>query len=178
MKKLSAVLFAAALAFPSTSLAATDGTLGATSSGTVGVSMTGIASTTGSQISITGLQDVDFGNAVVGTVPSPKTINNICVFLTSAATYSISFLVNHLDSGPNAALLYRSSDGLPAGGYTLRYADNNGNSTTLFNGGSGYVGSSTSGCSGGNTASLTVIPSGVTRAGQMSGIITLTVAPD
>ena len=69
----SALLAACALAIPSTALAATQGTLGTTSTGSVS-----IGATVPGRVQISGLTDVAFGT-VDPTVPA-SSAENVCVW--------------------------------------------------------------------------------------------------
>ncbi len=175
MKKLSTALFISALALPSVALAATDGTLGATSSGTLSLQAEVIEIVQPqSEVQISGLQDIDFGNILEGATGSAQTINSICIYLSTASTFSLTITSTNTFSLNNGAGLGFS--------YSASFTDPDGNSAST-----GLSGSSSPTCSNADMASLTVTPTGVAPAFDGTPIstangytdqITMTVTPE
>ena len=174
MKKRATILLAAALAVSATSFAATDGSLGVLSTGSVEVSLTGVFVNNG-DAQITGLQDFAFGNVNTGDTAS-LTKNNICVYLSSASTYAIEIVSTNSTRPGQGQLQYRVG---PSGAdldYTWAYSA--GSVRVTGADGTGLSGSSTVGCSGGTTASLTLSTATLQSSGLYSDTLTLTVSPE
>ena len=181
MKKLSALLLATALALPSTSFAATNGTLGATSTGSVEVSLTATSVSSAGNAKITGLQDFAFATVTTNNAPTPITVNNICVFLSTASTYAIDIASSQSSTAGQGNLRAFGTDEFGAAtafvlGYTWLYTAG-GVSVTSANG-TGLTGSSTAGCASGTTASLTLTPATPSNDGDYTDTLTLTVSPE
>lgn len=166
------LLLTSAAALCGFSFAATQGTLGTTSQGDVLLSVI-VSPTPDAQISITGLEDFDWGNIVIPDNVSVNlpvlTKNNICVFMSDPGTYSISLTsvqgLNRL--GPFE--MVNPFDTNYATNYNATFTDGLGNSfTTGTNNGSdgiGMVPATSSSCAGtGDLASLTIDPGSVSTA--------------
>ena len=180
MKKLLITSVAVGMMMaPNLAFGATDGTLGATSTGDVGVRVI-VIDTPASEAKITGLQDFDLAHITEFQTPPAVTLNNICVFLSTAATYSLTISSSNLPAS-NTGKMANGTREVP---YTWAFADKDGKSVTTKNG-SALAGSNNANCSGGETASLTITPTGPAPefdvsdlSNQLADILTLVVAPE
>ena len=190
MKKLTLLLLTS-LAIPSMAVAATDGTIGATSTGNVNISFVAEAPVAPPEpeVEIFGLEDFNFGSkAPDDPMPSAITISNICVYLTVQGTYSLALEGDQL-----------TSSGLSGGDivpYTATYTDPVSGTSLVHNatppgfGGAstkgGFAGSNTFGsCAPSELASLEIALLGDVlhpEQGQEDfdyfGTLTLTVSPE
>lgn len=96
MKRLL-TLFALTAALPSLALAATDGTLGSESTGSMTMTLNIDATTPSAQIQVSGLEDISF-TTPTGIVPSSGAVGRttFCVFMTGGTTYSAAITATPL----------------------------------------------------------------------------------
>jgi spore coat protein U-like protein len=179
MHRFSRTTLIAAAILATQAHAATDGTLGLSSTGSLNISLTA-QSAPQAQIRISGLTDVNFGSVQIGQTPAPITQSNICVHMTLPGTYSIV-----LDgggstvAGPDGFLL----GSLSALGYDWIFTDRNGLAVTGATG-AGLSPSASAACGAGQYASLQIAPREVTETGGPGGIgaytgsLTLIVSPE
>ena len=162
--------------------AATDGTIGATSTGELEISMT-VKDAPESEIQISGLEDFDFGKVAVQQTPTPITISSICVYLSSASTYQLAVT----DVNPNPAafspLGYLTPDdaSAPERQYRYAYVDPDGVTVDTNQPHGGLRGSSNAVCAASDMASLTISPLSITQdvsGVTWTGTMTLTVTPE
>lgn len=171
-----AFLAVCGLSVPAAAVAASQGTLGATSTGSVDIS-----ATVPGRVQISGLSDVAFGTVDPSTAASDA--QNVCVWSnTSGRGYSLTA------TGSGAANAFTLSDGTNDLAYAVEWADSSGQSagsaltpgTTL--GGLASTAVSPT-CSAGPAASASLIVKLTTAdmqaavAGSYSGTLTLVVAP-
>lgn len=169
----------AVLASASDAMAATDGTLGATSTGTININ-----ASVANRVRITGLTDVSFLNQDAGTAASNA--QDICVWSNTATKgYSISATGN----GTAGAFTLATTGGLSVD-YSVQWEDISGVSTgtslTAGAAAAGYTSSAThQSCSVGpissaslivglDTTALSSMQAGVTY----TGVLTLLVSPE
>ena len=89
MKKLYlTTLLGAAITLPYMAQAATDGTLGATSTGSVGVQLKVLADPV-SNISISGLSDIIYPDRTLDILGGSASSTDLCVYADQASTFSI-----------------------------------------------------------------------------------------
>ena len=186
MKKLLLTAVLGSSLFIPAFAAATDGTLGSTSTASMSISLTSIDNPA-SEIQITGLQDIDFGDVEYSVTPSPITVGSICVYLSTASTYSIS-----LDGNGNSPSVGSLHTDLSGGTrlfryYSFEYTDPDGNIVNTSDTMSGLRGSASPECSLSETASLTIEPfqsdagqrlGGNTPDRVWTGTMNITVSPD
>jgi spore coat protein U-like protein len=171
------VLFACcALAVASPSFAATQGSLGTTSTGTVGIS-----ATVPGRVEISGLSDIAFGT--VDPAAAAASAENVCVWSnTSGKAYTVTA------TGSGASNAFSLSDGTNSLVYAVEWAGTAGQSTgTALVSGTALGGLSSTatnpGCSSGpaSTASLIVKMTAANLqaavASSYTGTLTLVVAP-
>lgn len=103
MLKLLTAL-AMALGAPTLALAATDGTLGDSSSGIADITLNVIDEPT-SEIQITGLQDMAISHAVGDAAPAEQAID-LCVYMDFPGTYSLQIQASPLQSDRAGILPY------------------------------------------------------------------------
>lgn len=171
-----ALLAACALAIPSTALAATQGTLGTTSTGSVS-----IGATVPGRVQISGLTDVAFGT-VDPTVPA-SSAENVCVWSnTSGKGYQVTA------TGSGASNAFTLTDGTGTLAYSVEWAGSSGQSSgSALTSGTALTGLSSTAtsptCSAGAaaTASLVVKMTAANLqaavASTYNGTLTLVVAP-
>ena len=184
MKKLF-LLFTALSLTATPAMAATDGSFGATSTGTIDVSVTGVEPPA-PEVRVSGLSDLDFGQitrnagghfTITGDTVS---INTICVELNNASTYSI-----HIESANSGGQQIGRLFGANTGGsnqlqYGWTYTDSAGTAVTS-NDGTGLVPGSGLGCEFGGAASLTLSGGSLANSGPAQAFtdtLTLTLAPE
>ena len=172
-----ALVAACALQIPSVAAAATDGTLGSTSSGSVSLS-----ATVPGRVQISGLNDVAFGT--VDPTAAASDAQNVCVWSnTSGRGYNITA------TGSGASNAFTLTDGTDALAYAVEWADSTGQlSGTALTAGSALTGLSSAAvnptCSSGpaTTASLIVRMTAADLqaavASTYTGTLTLVVAPE
>lgn len=167
------------LAVPSAALAATQGSLGATSSGTVGISATIPA-----RVQISGLSDFGFGTLDPGSAAS--TAKNVCVWSnTGTKGYNVTA------TGDGTASAFTLSNGSTTLAYGVEWAGSSGQSTgTSLTTNTALTGltstATTPTCASGpaTTASLIVkfstaqLQAAVGSATAYTGTLTLLVAPE
>jgi len=171
------VLFACCgLAVASPSFAATQGSLGTTSTGTVGIS-----ATVPGRVEISGLSDIAFGT--VDPAAAAASAENVCVWSnTSGKGYTVTA------TGSGASNAFSLSDGTNSLAYAVEWAGTAGQSTgTALVSGTALGGLSSTatnpGCSSGpaSTASLIVKMTAANLqaavASSYTGTLTLVVAP-
>lgn len=178
MKRLL-TLGACAAALPLLATAATDGSLGDTSTGTLTFTLTVTdPAPTGTQIRITGLTDFEF-DATVGDVAAPIDQSiNLCVYMDNSGTYNAEVTATALEDA--ASTLFP---------YSFEYLDTI--STTSISGTvdtdagvtqsqAALTPSNTLDCTTGDApATLTLgIPAVPAAATTATGSITITVSPD
>jgi len=170
------VLLGCALTCPGASLAASQGSIGATSTGSISIS-----ATVPGRVEISGLSDVAFGTVDPGAAATSA--ENLCVWSnTSGRTYQVTA------TGSGAANAFALTDGANTLAYDVQWADSTGQSsgTALTSGtplGAQASTATNPTCSAGpaTTASLIVnmtaanLQSAV--AGAYTGTLTLVVAP-
>lgn len=168
-KFIAPAALAAAVLAPGLAGAATQGTMGATSSGSIAVQ-----AQVPSLVKLTGLTDLSF---TTNSFPATAA-DTFCVYSNTSATYAVivssaegSFLLNN--AGSTASITY-SVDWADTGGTTaLTY------NTKLTGQGTGAANPS---CSGGTNASLTVTITetdlGTAPADIYSGTLNLTISPN
>ena len=185
MKKLYlTALLGTAIAMPYMAQAAIDGTLGATSSGSIGIDMT-VTPEPASEIQITGLNDMSFGNLAYDSqfgVPTKRIrLDNICVYANQALGYSLEFTSANNPISDGHGIL-KSSEGADLG-YNLSFNDGHGH----LNGGnisSGFVPNSDVDCSVDGADAyilLTIRPDQFLTVNEdivYTDTITLTVSPE
>lgn len=170
------LLACSAMAIPGTAQAATQGTAGSTSSGSVAIS-----ATVPGRVQISGLTDVVFGT--VDPASAASSAENVCVWSnTSGKGYTVTA------SGNGASNAFTLSDGTNALPYSVEWAASSGQSSgTALVSGSALGGLSSTAtnptCSAGPaaTASLVVKMSAANLqaavASSYTGTLTLLVAP-
>ncbi len=169
----------AVLATANDAMAATDGTLGATSTGTININ-----ASVANRVRITGLTDVSFLNQDAGTAASNA--QDICIWSNTATKgYSISATGN----GTAGAFTLASTGGLSVD-YSVQWEDISGASTgtslTAGAASTGYTSSAThQSCNVGpsNSASLivgldTTALSSMQAGATYTGVLTLLVSPE
>lgn len=158
--------------------AATDGTLGLSSTGSLNISLTAQPAPL-AQIRISGLTDVNFGSVQTGQTPAPITQSNICVYMTLPGTYSITLDGGGASAGGDGLLV----SGAAVLGYDWIFSDRNGLAVT-GEAGSGLSPSASVTCGAGQNASLQIAPRTVTDTpllpggGTYIGTLTMIVIPD
>lgn len=174
--KGSALLACCALALPGTAIAATQGTVGSTSTGSVSIS-----AVVPGRVQISGLTDIDFGTVDPTTAASSN--EDVCVWSnTSGRGYTVTA------TGSGASNEFSLSDGTNTLPYSVEWADTSGQTTgTALTSGTA-LGSLTSTavnptCSSGPSATASLIV-GMTAAdlqaavaSSYTGTLTLVVAP-
>lgn len=175
MYRQSLVIFTLGMCINIASYAASDGTLGTTSSGTVGVSVT-VPST----VLISNLSDI----SVTATDPTPSGETSPCIFTNvPAATYTITATSAHDSAGS-----FRVNDGSNYVTYTAQWNDEDNpggtaltSATTLTGQTSANTSSLNCGGPGGSNARFTVTFSRDTLLaapyGTYTDTVTLLVAP-
>ena len=158
---------------------ATDGDLGATSTGSFAISMT-VLTNNAADISITGLEDIDFGIIALGSTPTPITISSICVFISEGTKYSVE-LDGGLNSNRGEGTLTSTDGGEYA--YDFEYVGPVGTRVSGTNTNSDFTGSVLEDCGQFASASLTISPSLANLSTSVpgaiySGTLDLTVIPD
>ena len=174
--KGGALLACCALVIPSPSLAATQGSIGSTSTGSVAIS-----TTVPGRVQISGLTDIAFGT--VDPTVAASSAEDVCVWSnTVGKAYQVTA------SGSGAASAFTLTDGTNTLAYDVEWADTSGQSsgTALATGAAlaSQVSTATNpSCSAGPaaTASLIVKLSAANLqsavAGAYTGTLTLVVAP-
>lgn len=174
--KCGAMLSCCALALPGSAIGATQGSVGATSTGSVSIS-----ATIPGRVQISGLSDVVFGTVDPSTAASNA--QNVCVWSnTSGKGYTVTA------TGSGASNAFTLTDGSKTLAYDVEWADSSGQSagTALTSGSAlgGQVSTATNPtCSAGpaSTASLIVNMTAASIqaavAGSYTGTLTLVVAP-
>lgn len=181
MKRISPTLACIAL-LPALSVAATDGTLGATSTATAQLSLQAQAGGT-AQIRISGLSDFNWGLVNTSSIPAPLTDGSVCVYMSQPGTYQLSIQSANAQSlGAWDAFdgwMGVSILGLRVGvAYNWTFSDRQG-STVTSGIGTGLVPSSTADCTGAfENARLTITPTTQPAAGSHLDTITLFVFPE
>jgi len=169
----------ALLAMSATAQAATQGSLGSTSTGTVSIS-----ATVPGRVQISGLSDFAFGTLDPTTAAS--TAKNVCVWSNTATRgYNITA------TGDGAASAFTLTNGSTTLAYGVEWAGSSGQSTgtslATSSAATGFTSTATNpSCSAGpaTTASLIVkfstaqMQSAVGSASAYTGILTLVVAPE
>ena len=160
-----------ALMLGTTATAATDGTLGLTSTGTTDISII-----KGDTAQITGLTDMVMAPWTTGS-PAPVDSTTACVY-TSTGAYQVT-----PTSANGAGLQFRMADGGNFLVYDVNWNDGSGN-TNLNNGQllGGQAGSTTIGCGGATnvTVQVNVTIGNITAApvGNYADTLTLLIAPE
>jgi hypothetical protein len=195
MVKKKILLSAVFLVMSGSALAAADGVLGTTSTGTVAVSLTTEAAPPESMVQITGLQDVNFGIAELGVDPGSNMSTGICVYLNFAETYAIEVTTQSgidtpslLGGGVGGALLKPDGDTTIGQfiAYTVNFNDGSGGGAQAGVAGgiaTGLAGNASPDCGGTGPASLLVdIPFPLNNAlpfdTTLTDTIFLTVSPE
>jgi hypothetical protein len=172
----SVLLACCALAMPGTSFAATDGSAGATSTGTVGIS-----ATVPGRVQISGLSDIAFGT--VDPAVAASSAEDVCVWSnTSGKGYTVTA------TGSGASNAFTLSDGTNSLVYGVEWAGSSGQSTgTALVSGTALGGLSSSAanptCSSGPAATASLIVKMTAAdlqaavASSYTGTLTLVVAP-
>jgi spore coat protein U-like protein len=171
------VLFACCtLAMPATSFAATQGSVGATSTGTVGIS-----ATVPGRVQISGLNDIVFGT--VDPAVGAASAEDVCVWSnTSGKGYTVTA------TGSGASNAFSLSDGTNSLAYAVEWAGTAGQSTgTALISGTALSGLSSTAtnptCSSGPAASASLVVKMTAAdlqaavASSYTGTLTLVVAP-
>ncbi|HSQ99937.1 MAG TPA: hypothetical protein VLM36_08470 [Sphingomicrobium sp.] len=171
-----AALLGCALALPGTAIAATQGSVGATSTGTVG-----ITATVPGRVQISGLTDIAFGT--VDPTAAAASAEDVCVWSnTSGKGYSVTA------TGSGASNAFTLSDGTNLLPYSVEWAGSSGQSSgTALSSGSALAGLASTAasptCASGpaKTASLIVKMTAANLqaavASSYTGTLTLVVAP-
>lgn len=174
--KRYALIAACALQMPAVAVASTQGTLGATSTGSVDIS-----ATVPGRVQISGLSDVAFGT--VDPTVAASNAQNVCVWSnTSGRGYSLTA------TGSGAANAFTLTDGTNTLAYAVEWSDSSGQSAgtalTTATALMGLTSTATSpDCSSGPASSaslivkLTAADLQAAVAGSYTGTLTLVVAP-
>ena len=183
MKKLLILLTATALTSTS-AMAATDGTVGGTSTGTTNVSLD-LQAAPAPTIAISGLADLDFGTITASSgsnvtlTGQQASISNICVLLSGATTYALNINSQNAVQANISYLNDAASNSISA---VWEYNDGNGTTVTTENSTGLSSGPAAVTCNDINSkASLTLtLPNGGAPfpAGAYSDVLTLTVSPE
>jgi hypothetical protein len=170
------LLAACALAIPGTAFAATQGTLGATSTGSVS-----IGATIAGRAQISGLTDVAFGT--VNPSVAASSAENVCVWSnTSGKGYQVTA------TGSGAANAFTLTDGTGTLAYSVEWAGSSGQASgTALTSGSALTGLSSTAtsptCAAGPAATASLIVKMTAAnlqaavASTYNGTLTLVVAP-
>lgn len=174
-KAIKGILVASALATTGAAIAATDGTLGLTSTGTVNITVS-----TGDQIQISGMVDIVGGHVVgsdfVGTTP-------VCIYKNGADnTFRINADSNFAGGGFNLA----DGGGANPVAYTVNYFDGAGNTTAMVENTDVAVDNANdqaTDCSSGNAAQTFTITAAdaalqAVPAGTYTDTLTILVTPN
>jgi hypothetical protein len=166
----------------SLSHAATNGILDTTSTGTSNIALTN-AGASSPEIQISGLEDFHFGNVAVTETPTPMTISSICVYLSSASSYTLQ--ISGVNPNPAAispiGYLTPSNPTSPDRQYRYSFVAPNGVTVEDNAVYGGLSGSSTPSCNSVDMASLTISPLSITTDvinEVWTGTMTLTVTPE
>lgn len=174
--KASLLLASCALAIPGTSFAATQGSAGATSTGTVGIS-----ATVPGRVQISGLSDIAFGT--VDPAVAAASAEDVCVWSnTSGRGYTVTA------TGSGSSNAFALSDGTNSLAYAVEWAGTSGQSAgTALVSGTALGGLSSTAtnptCSSGPTATASLIVKMTAAdlqaavASSYTGTLTLVVAP-
>ena len=189
-KLLLTTVLGASLLTPALAYAATNGSLGSTSTGSLGVRVF-VEPPVEPEIQITGLEDINFDDIISGGSGSnsrSEAINNICVFGGSSSTYTLEINSANNQNTNGVGFLFSGDEfNQQSLEYTWRFDDGSGN--FLENGNSSNTlipnaGGSTSCAQTNERSSLTLsVPNtnGVfadTDAFQLADVLTLTVVPN
>lgn len=167
-------------------MAATDGTQGSTSSGTLEVAMN-LQPEPASEILITGLEDISFGTAVFGDNPADQTISDICVQASTATTYSINIASFNNGVPGTGSMIGTSVNGDNfAADYNWTYTDTAGTDVTGQNATGLQASSLSSECAPSDRSSLALSVVSIARSETavwesevtITDQLTLTVSPD
>lgn len=183
MKKLSSLLLIAAC-MPIMAVAATDGVLGATSTGSVQLSLSTVDAAT-SGIIITGLEDITWTDIVLGERAEQTVTENICVYSDVADTYTIDIssqnLITYGASGDESGVLIADGDQNERLEYTWRFSDTSGNHVTSDVPNSVLISSGVENCDGVSNATFRIrsmlVPDTYRSNVTFTDTITLTVTP-
>ncbi len=174
--KASVLLASCALAIPGTSFAATQGSAGATSTGTVSIS-----ATVPGRVQISGLSDIAFGT--VDPAIAAASAEDVCVWSnTSGRGYTVTA------TGSGSSNAFALSDGTNSLTYAVEWAGTSGQSAgTALVSGTALGGLSSTAtnptCSSGPTATASLIVKMTAAdlqaavASSYTGTLTLVVAP-
>ena len=166
-------LIALAALLPISAFAATDGTPGDTSTGSLTFTLT--INEPPPQIQVTGLQDIVL-DTTVGTNPGSGS-SNVCVYMSEPGTYRADVTVTPLVINQTAVPYTFSFEDQSQGGPLLSGVVSN-NPISLFN--TGFAPSSVENCTTGAIPAIfeATISQAPTEAGSGTATFTLTVTPD
>ena len=171
-------LLGTVLVLPNVALAATDGTLGATSTGGVGITL---EIEQDAVIQVTGLGDFYLGSLEEGSLSEASfTDNEVCIFTAGAQTYSLE--ISSLNNPDSNGVGHMSDGDAKTVEYSWRFDDNDGHVLEDNNTQSGLTAADEAGCASGGAASMAITVDGAPLAVDsftpFSDTITLTVAPE
>ena len=175
MIKLKTFFGVICLLYPGTSFAATDGTLGTSSTGVIGVSVE--LTPEPALISITGLQDVNFDKTVGGSLKADQTIT-ACVYMDDVGTYGVEVEATPLTSEGQSYAYNLSIDQNVTGSTPLNLSVTN---ATVEASATGFLPSDIVGCNGDARLVITfkdVANAAITDPFSATATVTLIVMPD
>lgn len=166
-------LIALAALLPSAAFAATDGTLGDTSTGSLTFTLT--INEPAPQIRISGLEDIVL-NTTVGSIPTNSS-NNVCVFMTTPGTFRADITATPLEINGTAVDYSVFFTGPSVDSPSVNAIVSN---TTRELSATGFSPSLVQDCTTGPFPAIFVtgLPEAPTETGTGTATITLTVTPD
>ena len=176
MNKFAILSAAACFCIPALAHAATDGTLGTSSTGEIGVSVK--LTPQPAQISITGLKDVNFDKTIGDSLSADQTLE-ACVFMDEGGTYAVEVDAEPLSSGGQHYPYDLSIDQNVTGSEKIELSITN---TSEEGSASGFNSSNVEGCNGGDARLMIKFEDvgnpAITGTFSAAATVTLVVVPD